>query len=63
MTLRRAALADEYIHRVKNAMFEVKDLKECLLHDAEDLVRFPTLLKQITETHTRDWKLPRKILD
>ena len=53
MTLRRASSADEYIHRVRNAMFEVKDLEECLLYDAEDLVRFPTLLKQINETQRK----------
>jgi hypothetical protein len=53
MTRPRASSADEYIHRVRNAMFEVKDLEECLLYDADDLVRFPTLLKQINETHRK----------
>ncbi len=47
MGLRRAKTAEEYIEWVKNALFEVQDLKECLLYDAEDMVRFPAYLETL----------------
>lgn len=49
MTLRRAKSAEEYIEWVKNAVFEVEDLKECLLFDAEDMVRFPAYLEPLEQ--------------
>ena len=47
MTLRRAKSAEEYIEWVKSALFEVEDLKECLLFDAEDMARFPAYLEPL----------------
>jgi len=36
MSLRRAKTAEEYAEWVKNAMFEVGDLKDCLLYETDD---------------------------
>ena len=47
MTLRRAKSAEEYVEWVKSALFEVEDLKECLLFDAEDMARFPAYLEPL----------------
>ena len=44
MTLRRARSADEYIDWVKQAVFEVDDLRDCLEFEIEDLNRFPAYL-------------------
>lgn len=53
MTPRGARAADGYIHRIRNAMFVGKDLEEGLLDDAGNMRRFPTLRKQVTETHRK----------
>lgn len=44
MTLRRAKTADEYVEWVRQAVFEVGDLRECLEFELEDLNRFPAFL-------------------
>ena len=50
MTLRRAKSAEEYADRVEQAMFEVGDLRECLLYEIEDLQRFPVFLEPLEES-------------
>ena len=47
MSLRRARSAEEYVEWVKQAVFEVDDLKECLLFEHEDLQRFPAFLEPL----------------
>ncbi len=49
MSLRRARSAEEYAEWVKQAMFEVGDLKDCLLYEAEDLQRFPAYIEPLEE--------------
>ena len=44
MSLRRANSVDEYVEWVRQAVFEVGDLRECLEFELEDLHRFPTFL-------------------
>ena len=62
MTPRGASSADGYIHRVRNAMFGVEDLEECLLCDAEDMAG-SIARADLTKPTARDWKVPGKILD
>lgn len=47
MSLRRARTAEEYAEWVKQAMFEVGDLKDCLLYEQEELTQFPTYLEHL----------------
>ena len=49
MTLRRAKTAEEYIEWVKQAVFEVDDLRECLEFELEDLNRFPAFLDPLEQ--------------
>ena len=49
MSLRRARSAEEYAEWVKQAMFEVGDLKDCLLYEVEDLQRFPAYIEPLEE--------------
>jgi hypothetical protein len=49
MSLRRARSAEEYAEWVKQAMFEVGDLKDCLLYEIEDLQRFPGYIEPLEE--------------
>lgn len=49
MSLRRARTAGEYADWVKNALFELEDLKNCLLYDAEDMQRFPAYIEPLEE--------------
>jgi len=49
MSLRRARSPDEYAEWVKQAMFEVGDLKDCLLYEIEDLQRFPAYIEPLEE--------------
>jgi hypothetical protein len=44
MSLRRARSADEYAEWVKQAVFEVGDLRDCFEFEIEDLARFPAFL-------------------
>ena len=50
MTLRRARSVDEYVDWVKQAVFEVADLRECLEYELEDLTRFPAFLDPLEES-------------
>ncbi len=47
MSLRRAKTAEEYAEWVKNAMFEVGDLKDCLLYETEVMRSFPDYLEPL----------------
>ena len=49
MSLRRAKSADEYVEWVRQAVFEVGDLRECLEYELEDLQRFPAFLDPLQE--------------
>ncbi len=49
MTLRRAKTADEYVEWVRQAVFEVGDLRECLEFELEDLSRFPAYLDPLQQ--------------
>lgn len=49
MSLRRARTPEEYAEWVKQAMFEVGDLKDCLLYEIEDLQRFPAFIEPLEE--------------
>ncbi len=49
MSLRRARSADEYVEWVRQAVFEVGDLRECLEYELEDLNRFPAFLDPLQE--------------
>jgi hypothetical protein len=56
MALQRARTAEEYADWVQQAKFEVEDLRECLLYDAEDLGergRFPDFLEPLAEAIDR----------
>ena len=44
MSLRRANEAGEYADWVKQALFEVQDLRECLEYQMEELDKFPAFL-------------------
>ncbi|MEI6415085.1 MAG: hypothetical protein WCP34_12610 [Pseudomonadota bacterium] len=50
MSLRRAKSAEEYIEWVKQAVFEVADLRECLLYEMEDLTRMPGYLEPLEQS-------------
>ena len=47
MGLRRARTAEEYVEWVKQAMFEVSDLKECLLYESEEMQFFPDYIEPL----------------
>lgn len=47
MAIQRARTAQEYAEWVKQAQFEVADLKECLLYEAEEMVTFPAYLEPL----------------
>ena len=49
MTLRRAKSVDEYVEWVRQAVFEVGDLRECLEFELEDLNRFPAFLDPLED--------------
>jgi hypothetical protein len=49
MSLRRARSAEEYAEWVKQALFEVEDLRDCLEFELEDLNRFPAFLEPLSE--------------
>lgn len=52
MSLRRAHTADEYVSWVKQAVFEVKDLRACLEYDLEDMQRLPVYLDPLEQSIT-----------
>jgi hypothetical protein len=47
MSLRRAKSAEEYAEWVKQALFEVEDLRECMMYELEDMNRFPAFLEPL----------------
>ncbi|KAA6183322.1 general secretion pathway protein GspF [Thiohalocapsa marina] len=49
MSLRRARSVDEYVDWVRQAVFEVQDLRECLEFELEDLSRFPAFLDPLQD--------------
>ncbi len=49
MSLRRARSVDEYVEWVRQAVFEVEDLRACLEFEIEDLARFPAYLDPLEE--------------
>lgn len=49
MALQRARTPEEYAEWVKQAKFEIGDLKECLLFEMEELGRFPLFLEPLEE--------------
>ncbi|MEA3276455.1 MAG: hypothetical protein U9Q81_14435 [Pseudomonadota bacterium] len=49
MSLRRAKTVEEYVEWVRQAVFEVADLRECLEFELEDLNRFPAFLDPLEE--------------
>jgi len=49
MSLRRAKSGDEYVEWVRQAVFEIGDLRDCLEYELEDLSRFPAFLDPLEE--------------
>ncbi len=52
MALQRARSAEEYAEWVKQARFEVQDLRDCLLYDMEEIGemgRFPAFLEPLEQ--------------
>jgi hypothetical protein len=49
MSLPRAKSVGEYVERVRQSVFEVVDLRECLELELEDLTRFPAFLDPLRE--------------
>lgn len=47
MAIQRARTAQEYAEWVKQARFEVGDLKECLLYEMEEMTNFPAYLEPL----------------
>jgi hypothetical protein len=44
MAVQRARSVEEYVEWVKEAVFEVDDLRDCLEYEMEELGRFPAFL-------------------
>jgi len=49
MSLRRAKSVDEYVDWVRQAVFEVGDLRECFEYELEGLSPFPAFLDPLQE--------------
>jgi hypothetical protein len=49
MSLRRAKTVEEYVDWVRQAVFEVADLRDCLEFEIEDMARFPAFLDPLQE--------------
>lgn len=49
MALRRARSIDEYVEWVRQAVFEVADLRNCLEYELEDMAKFPAFLDPLEE--------------
>jgi hypothetical protein len=49
MSLRRARSVDEYVEWVRQAVFEVADLRDCLEYDAEDMAKIPAFLAPLED--------------
>ncbi|MCU7807955.1 MAG: general secretion pathway protein GspF, partial [Candidatus Thiodiazotropha sp. (ex Semelilucina semeliformis)] len=50
MSLQRARSAEEYVEWVKQAVFEVDDLRDCYDFQMEELGRYPTFLEPLEQT-------------
>jgi hypothetical protein len=49
MSLRRAKSVDEYVEWVRQAVFEVGDLRDCLEYEVEDMNKLPVFLDPLEE--------------
>jgi hypothetical protein len=49
MSLRRARTVDEYVEWVRQAVFEVDDLRACIEFETEDVRQFPDFLDPLDE--------------
>ena len=49
MSLRRAKTVDEYVEWVRQAVFEVDDLRACLEFELEELKQFPVFLDPLEQ--------------
>ncbi|MES9904178.1 MAG: hypothetical protein ABW168_16085 [Sedimenticola sp.] len=49
MALQRARTAEEYAEWVKQAKFEIGDLKECLMYEMEEMGSYPQFLQPLEE--------------
>ncbi len=49
MSLRRARTVDEYVDWVRQAQFEVGDLRDCLEFELDDINRFPAFLDPLQQ--------------
>ncbi len=47
MSLPRARTVDEYVNWVQQAIFEIGDLKDCLLYEVEHLASFPAFIEPV----------------
>ncbi|MES9831480.1 MAG: hypothetical protein ABW157_16835 [Candidatus Thiodiazotropha sp. LLP2] len=47
MSLQRARSAEEYVEWIKQAEFEVADLRDCYDYQMEELGRYPTFLEHL----------------
>ena len=45
--MQRARTVDEYVEWVRDAMFEITDLRACMEYELEDLSRFPDWLESL----------------
>ncbi len=48
--MRRARTVNEYVEWIRQALFEVQDLRECLEYEMEDLQRFPEFLEPLQQS-------------
>ncbi|MEW8469082.1 MAG: hypothetical protein AB2637_11150, partial [Candidatus Thiodiazotropha sp.] len=49
MSLQRARSAEEYVEWVKQAVFEVDDLRDCYDFQMDELARYPSFLEPLEE--------------
>jgi hypothetical protein len=49
MSLQRARSAEEYVEWVKQAVFEVDDLRDCYDYQMEEMGRYPSFLEPLEE--------------
>ncbi|MCU7904288.1 MAG: general secretion pathway protein GspF [Candidatus Thiodiazotropha sp. (ex Epidulcina cf. delphinae)] len=49
MSLQRARSAEEYVEWIKQAVFEVGDLRDCYDFQMEELGRYPTFLEPLEQ--------------
>ncbi len=49
MSLQRARSAEEYVEWIRQAVFEVQDLRSCMEYELEEMERFPAFLAHLEE--------------